>query len=243
MAREGEAPPTIVFDVDGTLVDSAEDLVATLNAVGSREGLPAISLTEGKRLVGGGARAMIERAFAAHGRPLDAAALDRLTEACLAYYRVHMVDHSRTYPGAMAALDGFVASGWRLAVCTNKLEAIARELLERLGLDTRFAAIAGQDTFGFRKPDPRHLIETIRLAGGTPERAVMVGDSQADVDAARAARIPVVAVTFGYSPVPVANLRADAVVEDYRDLWAAVAALAVAWTAAPLAPAVRRPHL
>jgi len=243
MGREGGPPPTAVFDLDGTLVDTADDLVATLNAVGAREGLPPVSPAEGRRLVGGGARAMIEKAFAATGRPLAQDALDRLMKTFLAHYAVHMVDRSRPYPGLVPALDRLTRSGWRLAVCTNKLEGIARGLLERLSLADRFAAIAGQDTFGFRKPDPRHLIETVRLAGGSPARAVMVGDSPADVEAARGAGMPVVVVTFGYSPVPVADLAADALIGDYRDLWTVLVALAASWTAAPLPAAARRPHL
>jgi phosphoglycolate phosphatase len=125
-------------------------------------------------------------------------------------------------------LDQFAAAGWRLAVCTNKYEAPAKKLLRLLALEDRFAAITGQDTFGFRKPDPRHLIETIRLADGDPARAVMVGDSATDIDTAKAARVPVVAVSFGYSTVPVASLKPDGVIDRFADLFTATETLALA---------------
>jgi phosphoglycolate phosphatase len=226
MGPETAGPPTIVFDLDGTLVDTAEDLVATLNAVVVPEGIGRVELADGRTMVGHGARAMIESAFAAGGQTVAPGRLDRLMAAFLAHYGTHMADRSRPFPGVEDALDRFAAAGWRLAVCTNKQEAIARRLLELLGLARRFAAVTGQDTFGFRKPDPRHLTETIRRAGGAARRAVMVGDSLTDVDTAIAAAVPVVAVSFGYSAVPPAELGADALIGSFADLWDAVAGIA-----------------
>ncbi len=219
--------PTIVYDLDGTLVDSAADLIAALNVVGASHRLAPFSLAEGLRLVGAGARVMIERGFAVRGRPLLPGESEALLTEFLAHYRAHMVDQSRSYPGVAAAIDRFAKAGWLQAVCTNKQEAFARDMLERLGLADRFAAITGPDTFGARKPDPRTLIETIRVAGGAPRHAVMVGDSETDAETAHAAGIPLVAVSFGYRHGPVAGLRAAQVIDRFADLWDAVATLSI----------------
>jgi phosphoglycolate phosphatase len=210
-------PPTIVFDLDGTLVDTAHDLVWTLNSILVGEGMLPVSVDVLIGMVGSGARVMLEAAFAAEGRALTPAKLDELLKSYMALYNDHLADRSRPYPGAGAMLDQFAAEGWQLAVCTNKYEAPARKLLSLLGLH-HFAAITGQDTFAFRKPDPRHLTETIRLAGGSADDAIMVGDSATDIDTANAASIPVVAVSYGYSPVPVAQLGATRVIARLEEL-------------------------
>jgi phosphoglycolate phosphatase len=215
--------PTIVFDLDGTLVDTAHDLVATLNSILVAEGMVPVKVEAAVAMVGSGARVMLEAAFAAEGRALTPETLDRLLRDYMALYDEHLADESRPYPGAEVMLDRFAAEGWLLAVCTNKFEASARKLLRILGLAPRFAAITGQDTFAFRKPDPRHLTETIRLAGGVGDNAVMVGDSTTDIDTAMAANVPVVAVTFGYSPIPVADLKPTRVIASFAELWDAVA--------------------
>jgi phosphoglycolate phosphatase len=222
---ESQPPPTLVFDLDGTLVDTAQDLASTLNVIVRMEGMAPLALGDAVRMVGHGARVMLETALKAGGRAPDPQRLDALTAVFLAHYEDHMVDTSRPFPGTEAMLDRFAAAGWRLAVCTNKLEALSRKLLDLLGLSGRFAVIAGQDTFGVRKPDPRHLTETIRLAGGAAGNAVMVGDSVTDIDTAIAANVPVVAVAFGYSAIPVAKLGANRVVNHFDELWDAVAAL------------------
>jgi phosphoglycolate phosphatase len=219
--------PTIVFDLDGTLVDTRDDLVATLNAILVADGMQPMPADKVIGMVGSGSRVLIESAFAYEGRTLTPERLDRLLTAFLAYYDEHIVDASRPFPGTGAMLDQFAAAGWLLAVCTNKYEAPAKKLLRLLGLEDRFAAITGQDSFGFRKPDPRHLTETVRLAGGDPARAIMVGDSATDVDTAKAARVPVIAVSFGYSTVPVAGLKADRVIDAFSELFAAVQTLAL----------------
>ena len=215
--------PTIVFDLDGTLVDTAHDLVATLNALLAAQGMVPVEIKAAVAMVGSGTRVMLEAAFAAEGRALTPATLDRLLGDYMALYDDHLADESRPYPGVEASLDRFAADGWLLAVCTNKFEAPARKLLDLLGLAPRFAAITGQDTFPFRKPDPRHLTETIRIAGGDADNAIMVGDSITDIDTARAADIPVVGVTFGYSPMPVADLKPTRVIRHFGELWDAVA--------------------
>lgn len=216
--------PTIVFDLDGTLVDTARDLVAALNVVLVGDDVAPVDRENEVVMVGLGARAMIEQALRAAGRQPSTQALDRLQAKFLAYYDEHIADHSRPYPGAVAALDRFGAAGWRLAVCTNKFEAPSRKLLDALGLAERFAAIAGQDTFGVRKPDPRHLTETIRAAGGDPNDAVMVGDSRFDVESAHAAGVPVVAVSFGYGPLA-DQPPPSRTIDRFDDLFGAVADL------------------
>lgn len=215
--------PILVFDLDGTLVDTATDLVATLNVVLEQEGLKPVPYDEARSMVGHGARVLIERGLAANNVTRDAADIDRLFDTYIAYYAAHIADTSRPFEGVVAALDHFAAEGWLLAVCTNKLEGLSMLLLDALGLSERFAAICGADTFAARKPDPLALNETIRKAGGDPARAVMVGDSKTDIDTAKAAGIPVVAVDFGYTPVPVTELGPDVVISHFDQLRDAVA--------------------
>lgn len=228
-------PPTLVLDLDGTLVDTAPDLMATLNALLVAENLAPVSLDETRGMIGAGARALLERGFAANGAVRSEAEFDRLFERFLAHYSAHIADASRPYPGAVEAIDRFAAAGWRLAICTNKLEGLSRLLMETLGLADRFAAICGGDTFPVKKPDARHLHSTIAKAGGDPLNAIMVGDSATDIETAKAARVPVVAVNFGYTAVPVEQLGPDRVISHFDELDAAVRDLRAAfagWAAA-----------
>ena len=218
-------PPIAVFDLDGTLADTAPDLIATLNVVLAREGLPPVPLAAAREVIGAGARALIGRGFEAAGRELTPARADELFRFFLTHYGEHLCDASALFPNAVAALDGLEADGVRLAVCTNKVEIHARRLLGALGIADRFAAVCGRDTFPFSKPDPRHLTLTIEEAGGDPARAVMVGDSRTDISTAKAAGIPVVAVTFGYTDTPVAELGPDVVIGDFSELVPALASL------------------
>ncbi|GJD93763.1 HAD family hydrolase [Methylobacterium iners] len=218
-------PPIAVFDLDGTLAETAGDLVGTLNVILQREGLQALPVEEARDLIGAGAKALIQRGFSAVGEPLTTERLETLFVDFLDHYGHHICDHSHLYPGVIDALDKLEAMGFRLAVCTNKVEGHAVRLLEALGVAPRFAAICGRQTFPFSKPDPRHITLTIAQAGGDPERAVMVGDSRADIDAAKAAGIPVVAVTFGYTDTPVQHLGPDRVISHFEDLADAVSAL------------------
>jgi phosphoglycolate phosphatase len=216
---------TIVFDLDGTLIDTAPDLISTLNFTLAREGMPTVVYEEARKMIGGGARGMIERALIAEGRdaaPGFKAELDRMFKGFVDYYAAHIADHSRPFPELEAALDGLAAAGYRLAVCTNKLEWLSVRLLDTLNLTRHFAAICGQDTFGMQKPDPEVLRRTILKAGGEPNRAIMVGDSGTDVRAARNAALPVIAVTFGYSEVPIESLRPDRLISSYGELQAAI---------------------
>jgi len=213
---------TIVFDLDGTLVDTAPDLVAALNHVFEQEGMPAVPYDQARNMVGGGARVMIERGLTAEGRTLPVAEVERLVGDFIAHYAAHIADRSRPFRGVESALDELAGRGCRFAVCTNKLEWLSLRLLDALGLTQRFAAICGSDTFGVGKPDPTILLRTLTRAGGERKGAVMVGDSIADIATARAAGVPVIAVDFGYTETPVADLNPDRVVSSFADLPRAV---------------------
>ncbi|GJD36813.1 HAD-IA family hydrolase [Methylobacterium aerolatum] len=219
------APPIAVFDLDGTLAETAGDLIGTLNILLAREGLRELPLSQARDLIGAGAKALIRRGFEAEGRALSHEDHERLFDDFIAHYDDHLADTSHLFDGVVPALDALEAAGFRLAVCTNKFEGQSVKLLTTLGVADRFAVICGRDTFPHFKPDPRHLTDTIARAGGDPGRAVMVGDSRTDIDTAKAAGIAVVAVTFGYTDVPVADLSPDRVIEHFSELPGAVKAL------------------
>jgi phosphoglycolate phosphatase len=220
--------PTIIYDLDGTLADTAEDLVATVNWLLGREGLKPLPLESAGSLLGAGARPLIARGFAASGKSLEPQKLETLFRNFLAHYNAHIVDRTRLYPGVDAALAAFARAGWRQAVCTNKIESSAKLLIAKLGIADRFAFICGQDTFGVGKPDAKPLLETIAASGGARERAIMVGDSGTDIKTARAAGVPVIAVDFGYADVPVKKLGPDRVISHFDQLMeAGIALLAV----------------
>ncbi|MEI4480521.1 MULTISPECIES: HAD-IA family hydrolase [unclassified Phyllobacterium] len=210
--------PIIVFDLDGTLVDTAPDLLDSLNHCLNAAGMQKVDPVALRRYVGQGGRVMIERAFEAQQKLLSPEQLDWLLGLFIEHYSANMPGHSALYEGVAQAMDELANAGYLLAICTNKFEGLAVSLLGHLGETSRFAAITGGDTFAFRKPDPRHLIETIRLAGGDVDRAVMVGDSHTDINTAKAAGIPVIAVDFGYSDMPVATYDPSRVISHYREL-------------------------
>jgi phosphoglycolate phosphatase len=219
---------TVVFDLDGTLIDTAPDLIDALNVVFVREGITPFEHARARSLIGGGARRMIESGLLLQGREASRGDIDRMFDGFIAHYSVHIADRSLPFPGLEAALDELAARGCRLAVCTNKQERLSRLLLDTLGLGGRFAAICGQDTFRIQKPNPEILRRTIAAADGKPEHAVMVGDSGTDVDTARATGIPVVAVDFGYSDPPVAKLNPDRLISHFSELVPAVMELVAA---------------
>jgi len=219
------APPIAVFDLDGTLADTAGDLVGTLNVILEQEGLSPIPVAEARDMIGAGARALIERGFEAGGKELAPAYLDELYRQFMVHYGENIRVRTELFPGVAAALDRLEAAGFLLAVCTNKVEEHSVKLLDELGIGHRFAANCGRDTFKYFKPDPRHLTLTIERAGGNPSRAVMVGDSRTDIVTARNAGIPVVAVPFGYTDVPVNDLGPDIVIGHFDELFGAVEAL------------------
>ena len=157
---------TVVFDLDGTLVDTAPDLISALNFVLDREGLPPVPLKSARKLIGAGARRLLERGLEVDGRHASVEDINRLTDDFIEYYAAHIADASRPFDGLESALDDLEAKGYRFAVCTNKLEWLSKLLLDRLGLSARFAAICGADTFGISKPDPAILQQTVARAGG-----------------------------------------------------------------------------
>src|SRR3954451_1292068 len=217
--------PTVVFDLDGTLVDTAPDLINALNFVLRREGLPAVPLQSARNMIGAGARKLIERGLELDGRHVGLDDITRLTNDFIDHYAAHIADESRPFEGLEDALDRLAAHGYRFAVCTNKLEWLSRLLLDELGLSARFSAICGADTFGVSKPDPAILRQTVTRAGGHLASTVMVGDSGPDIGVARRAGVPVIGVTFGYTDVPLAELQPDRLIGHMRELPEAVESL------------------
>ena len=209
----------VAFDLDGTLADTAPDLAEALNHSLGALGRPLVPPASVRHLIGHGARALLRRGLAASGE-----APEELVELgfpiFLEHYAAHICDGTRLFPGLEEALDAVERAGAALAICTNKQEALTMKLLGALGLSGRFAAIVGGDTLPVRKPDPAPLFEAIARAGGG--RAVLVGDSITDADTARAAGVPFVAVSFGFSDRPVDQLGADLVIDSYEELKAAL---------------------
>ncbi|MEM7776491.1 MAG: HAD family hydrolase [Pseudomonadota bacterium] len=208
---------TVAFDLDGTLIDTAPDLIATAQAVIAKRGLGPVPEDVIQPLISFGSRRMLEAAFAHHGVITTSAEIDRLFTAFLQHYRDNIAVHSQPYPKLRNVLEHLKREGAAIAVCTNKLESPSRLLLDALNLTSAFAFIAGRDTFPVHKPDPGHLIGAIEQAGGIRTQAVMVGDSDVDVSTAKAAGVPVIGVTFGYTPVSVRELGCDAVIDHYDE--------------------------
>jgi phosphoglycolate phosphatase len=186
-----------------------------------------VPLHSARNMIGAGARKLIERGLELEGRAASPSDITRLTEDFIAYYAEHIADLSRPFEGLEIALDDLGTRGYRFAVCTNKLEWLSKLLLDRLGLSSRFSAICGADTFGVSKPDPAILHQTVARAGGHISRAIMVGDAGTDIGAARRAGIPVIGVAFGYTEVPIAELKPDRLIGHMRDLPRAVESLIV----------------
>lgn len=210
--------PIIVFDLDGTLVDTAPDLISALNFVLEREGVPPLALQSARNMIGAGARRLIERGLEREGRTVRADDVARMTADFIDYYAAHIAEASRPFEGLEDALDQLSARGFRLAVCTNKLEGLSRSLLGQLGLTARFAAICGADTFGVSKPDPGILRQTVARADAELSACVMVGDAGTDIGVARRAGVPVIGVSYGYTDVPIAELKPDRLIHHLREL-------------------------
>jgi phosphoglycolate phosphatase len=210
---EKPVPRTLLLDLDGTLVDSAPDLAASLNRVMAGRGHPPFALAEVAGMVGDGVGVLLARAFAARGSTPD----DRAIADYEADYGANAAVATQPYPGAVATLTRLCGDGWRIGVCTNKPEALARSVLTQTGLARFIAAVGGGDSYPVRKPDPGHLRATLAAAGGKPERAVMVGDHHNDIAGARGAGIPCVFAAWGYGPPDMAT-GADAVAQGFTDL-------------------------
>ncbi len=220
----------LLFDLDGTLVETAPDLCHALNHALSRLGRPPVSLEGIRAMIGDGARHMLTRATA--DDPLSEARLDEAMGWLLEHYWAHVADESRAFADVPETLDTLAAAGGRLAVVTNKPAGLSAKLLDLLGLAPRFEAIVGADSLAVRKPDAGHVLGTLAMLDVPPEQAVMIGDSANDVNAARNAGIPVIAVSFGYTTTAPSELGADLVIDRFGDLAAALDSLAAAPTGA-----------
>jgi phosphoglycolate phosphatase len=213
---------TVIFDLDGTMVDTAPDLIAATNYTLRLIGLGPVAEAVIEPGVAHGSRAMISAAMGSLGLEPPAEELSRLVDEFIDYYRDNIAVHSRPFPGFTRSAETLVAGGARLGICTNKREDLARKLIGELALDHLFAAIIGADTLPVRKPHGDHLLGAISAAGGDASRAVMVGDASADAGAARNANVPFVAVSFGYGEKPVEVLKPDAIIDSFDALIPAI---------------------
>lgn len=226
------AGATIAFDLDGTLVDSAHDLIGALNVLLQQEGIASLPLAEARPFIGHGAKWLLERGFTAQGHPIPGDRMPALFERFIAHYSEHSADLTRPFPGVVDCLTELKAAGAKLSVCTNKLTSLSVPILERLDLAKFFDSVIGGDLPPAPKPDASHLAMAVSTAGGRIERAVMVGDAATDAGAARAAGIPLVLVSFGYTEIPVAELGADILIDHYDQLTEACLRLLTACPAA-----------
>jgi phosphoglycolate phosphatase len=209
---------TVVFDLDGTLVDTAGDLANATNKLLANENLAPIPVAKMRTLISYGARHMIERGFAERGVRKPEAEIDALLANFLIDYGKNIAVESRPFPGTMELLGRLQQAGHRLAVCTNKRERLARKLLAELKMDGFFHAVTGRDTLPVHKPDPGHLIGTVILADGDLGSAVMIGDSDVDIQTAKSAGLPSVGVSFGYSREPMATFKPNVVIDHFDEL-------------------------
>jgi phosphoglycolate phosphatase len=214
---------TVVFDLDGTLVDTAPDLISAVQHVLGLVDIVDVDPDALRGQISFGGRAMIAEALRLAGREKVADSdLNRMFDEFVDYYASNIAVESAAFNGVELVLRALNEAGARLAVCTNKREDRSRKLLKELGLHPYFHAVVGRDTLPVYKPDPGHLIGTIILADGNPGRAVMVGDSENDVLTAKKAGIPVIGCTFGYSPVPMEQIGPDAIITSYGELQGAI---------------------
>lgn len=209
--------PAIIFDLDGTLVDTAPDLINTLNHLLAEEDCPSAPDAFIRTIISQGAKAMLKKGFELAGKTRSDEQFTQLTERFVAHYSDHIAVSSRPYPGVIKALDALQISGHPIGICTNKRENLSRKLIKSLAMENYFGAIIGVDTLDVKKPHPGHILGTLDALGASPQRAIMIGDSEADIKAAQAANIPVIALDFGYSIEPVANFNPDAILSSYDD--------------------------
>lgn len=219
-----QAPgPALIFDLDGTLADTSPDLLGATNAVLAARDRPLLDLAHLRHLVGFGARALIAQAMEASGAPVAEEEMPTLVEIFLDHYRAHIADETRLFPQVAETLDALKARGAKLGVLTNKPQELTDPLLPMLGLDGLFAAIYGAGRKPYAKPDPRIFHDVVADCGGG--RAVMIGDSITDLNTARAAGVPCILMSYGFTPVPASELGADVVLDDFAQLPAALARL------------------
>lgn len=223
--QPGGGPISIVFDLDGTLAETAPDLAGAMNAVLRSEGRRDLPVAHVRHMVGRGARVLIETGFMATGAPVQGDRLDELFARFLDHYREHVCDTSHLFPGVRETVARLQGAGHRLGVCTNKPIALTELLLAGLDFRAPFAAVRGADSASYRKPDPRHLFDVVDEMGGDRNRCVLIGDSETDAKTARAAGVPCILVSFGYTEIPVAELGGDAIIDRFDELPAALARL------------------
>jgi phosphoglycolate phosphatase len=209
----------VVFDLDGTLVDTAPDLTRATNHVLAMRGRRPVSNKDVREMVGLGGRTLIRRGFAATGQSVAEEEIEELFQVFLGYYARNIAVDSKLFPGSKQVLDLCRDQGMRLGICSNKPEVLSRALIDGLGLSGYFGAIVGMDTISIAKPDPRIYGETLRQLDVNGGRTVMIGDSETDVLTARAAGVPVIGVTFGYTLMPVAAFGPDYVADSYEEMW------------------------
>jgi phosphoglycolate phosphatase len=209
---------SVIFDLDGTMIDTAPDLIAATNHTLGLFGRPPVPEHVIETAVGLGSKAMLHAALLSLGHDPGAEELKEMSKPFVDYYNDHIAVRSKPFPGLEETLATLAAEGVRLGVCTNKFGHLAQKLLAALRLDHYFAFIAGADTFPVRKPDPGHVLATIEAVGGDPRRAAMIGDSSADSKAAHGAKVAFIAVTFGYGEKSVELLKPAAIISDFREL-------------------------
>lgn len=211
-----------IFDLDGTLADTAADLLASANVALAEASLPLLSYPDERSVAGRGGRAMIRRSISLAGRDPDhdveVSLADALYPRLLIAYERAIAEHTNLFEGVVPCLDRLDADGWRLGICTNKPERLARILMTELGVLHRFGALLGADTLAVRKPDPQHFLETCRRIGADPRRSVMIGDTKTDLLTARAVGSPCVLTSFGFAAEPLESLAPDAVVAHFDEL-------------------------
>jgi phosphoglycolate phosphatase len=212
--------PALIFDLDGTLADTAPDLLGATNAVLAARGRALLDLAHLRHMVGFGARALIHQAMEASGAPVKEAEMPELVEIFLAHYRAHIADGTRLFPNVAETLQRLKSQGARLGILTNKPQQLTEPLLPLLGLEGTFASVFGAGRRPYTKPDPRIFQDVVADCGGGP--AVMIGDSITDLNTARAAGAPCILLSYGFTPVPASELGADLVLDDFADLPSAV---------------------
>ena len=217
---------TVIYDLDGTLIDSAKDMQVAVSRVLADHGLPPVTEDDVRIFMGQGSKVTMDKAFTKYGKTLDDEALSAVTREFVRYYEADPVGHTTAFAGVPEVVGRFDKLGLKQGVCTNKFERPSRMILEHLKLMPPIAALAGADTFPVRKPDPRHILMLVERMCRTPEKAVMVGDSIHDVEAAHAAGLPAVLVSWGYTARPASELGAEAVIERFDALPQALERLA-----------------
>jgi phosphoglycolate phosphatase len=225
MPGSAPAPSVLLFDLDGTLIDSAADICDAINALLTEHGRRTLTEAEVRTMIGDGSAELVRRAFAATGPALAADASAQTVARYLGLYAAQPVRSDCLYPGVIATLDRLTAAGYRLSLCTNKPERITRTLLRALDLERLFPVVLGAEVLPVRKPDPGPLLWVLERLNARPADAVMIGDSRNDVLAARAAGMPVIAVSYGYAKMPAAELGADKVVDHFPALESALAGM------------------